>query len=233
MNANIELIIFDCDGVLIDSEIISATVLIAKLASIGVEIDNEYVQQNFLGCSFSTVKENIQQVFNKTISAAFESVYHNTLLQEFAIHLQPTAGIKQVLSQLNLPFCLATSSSRQRTDKALTIVGLTPFFVDGIFTASEVENGKPAPDLFLHAANVMAVAPKNCLVIEDSMAGVTAALAAGMQVIHYKGGKHLGEAMNKVSIAYPQVAVMQHWQNFQTLQPSLLSLSAQQQSEQH
>ena len=223
MNANIELIIFDCDGVLIDSEIISATVLIEQLSTIGIEININYIQQHFLGCSFSSVKEKIHKAFNVKLHNNFENEYRIALLTAFESNLQTTKGIKTVLSQLSVPFCLATSSSPQRTEKALSLVGLTPFFKETVFTASEVKNGKPAPDLFLHAAKKMKVAPENCLVIEDSMAGVTAALSAGMQVIHYKGGLHMSDATHAVSIQFPNVTVMQHWDTFITLQPALMA----------
>ncbi|XPF95450.1 HAD family hydrolase [Colwellia sp. RE-S-Sl-9] len=223
MNANIELIIFDCDGVLIDSEIISATVLIEQLSTIGIEININYIQQHFLGCSFSSVKEKIHKAFNVKLHNNFENEYRIALLTAFESNLQTTKGIKTVLSQLSVPFCLATSSSPQRTEKALSLVGLTPFFKETVFTASEVKNGKPAPDLFLHAAKTMKVAPENCLVIEDSMAGVTAALSAGMQVIHYKGGLHMSDATHAVSIQFPNVTVMQHWDTFITLQPALMA----------
>ena len=221
MSKPIELIIFDCDGVFIDSEIISANVLIDKLAIIGINIDIDYIQQYFLGCSFSTVKEKIYQAFNVKLQDTFENDYRTALLEQFDSDLQTTAGIKKVLSGLSVPFCLATSSSPQRTEKALSIVDLTSYFEGTVFTASEVKNGKPAPDLFLHAANTMKVSPEHCLVIEDSMAGVTAAISAGMQVIHYKGGLHMSDATHAVSEKYPQVAVMQHWNDFIKLQPTL------------
>ncbi|WAJ72211.1 HAD family hydrolase [Catenovulum adriaticum] len=221
MNNNIDLIIFDCDGVLIDSEIISATVLIDKLLTVGITIDIDYVQRHFLGCSFSSVKDMIHDQFNVTLANSFEYEYRIALLEEFDKSLQTTEGIKTILNQLTVPFCLATSSSPKRTETALNIVGLTSYFSQRIFTAAEVINGKPAPDLFLHAANKMKVKPENCLVIEDSMAGVTAALAAGMKVIHYKGGLHMSDEEHAVSKAYPEVEVMRHWNEFTKLQPTL------------
>ncbi|MCI2285264.1 HAD family hydrolase [Colwellia sp. MSW7] len=223
MKKNIRLIIFDCDGVLIDSEIISATVLIAQLSTVGIEIDVDYIQHHFLGCSFSSVKEKIHNAFNIQLSDSFEDEYRIALLKEFDTSLQTTQGIKTVLAQLNTPFCLATSSSPERTEKALSIVGLSSFFNNRIFTAKEVKHGKPAPDLFLHAAKTMQVAPQNCLVIEDSMAGVTAALSAGMQVIHYKGGLHMSTATHAVSKKYPNVTVMSHWDDFIKLQHALFN----------
>lgn len=223
MKKNIELIIFDCDGVLIDSEIISVTVLNAQLSSIGIEIDVDYIQQHFLGYSFSSVKEKIHNAFNIQLADSFEDEYRVALLKEFDTSLQTTQGITTVLTQLTTPYCLATSSSPERTEKALSIVGLSSFFSNSVFTANDVKHGKPAPDLFLHAAKTMQVAPQNCLVIEDSMAGVTAALSAGMQVIHYKGGLHMSAATHAVSKKYPDVTVMSHWNEFIKLQHLLFS----------
>lgn len=224
---NIELIIFDCDGVLIDSEIISATVLIDKLLSLGITIDIDYVQQHFLGRSFNSVKDHIKTQFNVALSDSFEYEYREALLAEFDNSLQTTQGVEAILTQLKVPFCLATSSSPKRTQTALNIVGLSAYFSERVFTAAEVINGKPAPDLFLHAANKMKVKPENCLVIEDSLAGVTAAKSAGMSVIHYKGGKHMTDKIHAVSKTYPEVKVMQHWNEFAQMQPLLSNIQVE------
>ncbi|MCQ8878709.1 HAD family phosphatase [Pseudoalteromonas shioyasakiensis] len=220
MTDNVELIIFDCDGVVIDSEIISARVLIQMLSDLGIHIDTHYVQQHFLGCSFKTVSEKIASAFGVDLPSQFESDYRNTLVTMFAEHLQPTAGIKNILLNLNVPFCIATSSSLLRTQKALHAVGFDSLFKN-IFTSEEVALGKPAPDLFLHAAATMNVSAKNCLVIEDSSAGVQAALSAGMQVMHYFGGQHLNRGVNHVHINFPDVALLDHWQSFFAAFPTL------------
>jgi HAD superfamily hydrolase (TIGR01509 family) len=220
MNTKIELVIFDCDGVVIDSEILSAQVLIDMLAELGVNIDRAYVQQHFLGCNFKTVTQNLLDTFNVTLAASFEADYREALLHEFETALLPTNSIKQVLQQLAVPCCIATSSSPKRTAKALSVVNLTEHF-NKVFTSSEVKNGKPAPDLFLHAAEQMGVKPQNCLVIEDSKAGVCAALAANMQVLHYSGGTHMQDAVNFVHQAYPDVAHLTHWDEFYNQYPAL------------
>jgi len=223
MSKQIKLVIFDCDGVLIDSEIISAEVLIEKLSVFGITIDVEYIQEHFLGFSFSSVKEKIYNAFNVKLEDSFEHEYRLALLENFETNLKTTVGIKQILENLDVPFCLATSSSPKRTEKALNIVALTTYFENTVFTASEVKNGKPAPDLFLHAAQSMNIEPKHCLVIEDSLAGVTAAITAGMQAIHYKGGLHMSSAPHVIAKKYPQVEVIEHWDNLQRLHPSLIA----------
>ncbi|WP_373083537.1 HAD family hydrolase [Zhongshania sp.] len=211
MNKNIKLIIFDCDGVLIDSEIISATVLIEKLRELSVDIDMGYVQRHFLGYSFKSVTEKVFATFSVSLPEGFEAEYRAALLEQFRQELQPTQGIKALLSALKLKFCLATSSSRERTSEALRISGLAGFFTATVFTAEDVTRGKPAPDLFQYAAAKMGVAPSECLVIEDSRAGVAAAIAAGMQVIHYTGGRHISGAVSQVSDEFPQVPVLDSW----------------------
>ncbi|PCC10235.1 HAD family hydrolase [Pseudoalteromonas sp. JB197] len=223
MNAKIDLVIFDCDGVVIDSEILSAQVLIDMLAYLTVNIDRGYVQQHFLGCNFKTVSQKIQNAFNVTLPNSFEDDYREALLNEFGSALSTTDGINEVLNNLAVPKCIATSSSPARTAKALDIVNLSNCFSNAIFTSSEVKRGKPAPDLFLHAAKQMGVKPEHCLVIEDSEAGVCAAINANMQVLHYSGGQHMQTAINYVRKAYPNVAHLTHWQQFFTAYPALKS----------
>ena len=185
-----DLIIFDCDGVLIDSEIISAETLIALVEPLGVAIDLVYVRQHFLGRSFPTVAETIRREFDVVLPPGFEASYRCNLLRKFEIGLRPTPGIETVLESLAVPFCVATSSSPERVRRSLDVVGLAKYFLDNIYTASQVENGKPAPDLFLYVADRQGVDPARCLVIEDSLPGLEAARAAGMEVWHFTGGSH-------------------------------------------
>jgi HAD superfamily hydrolase (TIGR01509 family) len=213
MNKNIKLIIFDCDGVLIDSEIISATVLIEKLRELGVDIDIQYVQRHFLGYSFTSVREKVLGNLGVDLPKEFEAEYRAVLLERFRRELQATHGVKALLSALKLKFCLATSSGHERTREALRISGLAEFFTANVFTADEVKQGKPAPDLFLYAAKKMGVPPSECLVIEDSLAGVTAAVSAGMQVIHYTGGLHISGSISPVLEIFPQQPVLKHWKD--------------------
>ncbi|MBW8190601.1 HAD family hydrolase [Neiella marina] len=218
---NPECVIFDCDGVVIDSEIISATVLIEKLAQQGINIDTQHVQQHFLGASFESVKTKIKNHFGVDLADSFEHEYRQQLLAAFETSLQVTEGFKDTLKRLRRPYCIATSSSIERTARALSIVGLTENFAGWVFTAQQVKHGKPAPDLFLYAAQQMAIPTHKCLVIEDSYFGVTAALKAGMVPLHYRGGKHLNNQITEVTERYPNVAVLEQWQQFEQHYPSL------------
>lgn len=185
------LIIFDCDGVLIDSEIISARMLVAELATLGVVIDLDYVARHFLGRSYPVVMAQIRAEFGLDLPPAFEEAYRTRLLDAFARELNVMPRVHGVLQELALPWCVATSSSPRRAEFSLKLTGLWLLAQGRVFTASEVANGKPAPDLFLHAAARMGVAPAACLVIEDSLTGIRAARAAGMEVWRFTGGSHL------------------------------------------
>ena len=184
------LIIFDCDGVLIDSELISATVLVEQLRLQGVDADLAYVFRNCLGRSFPAVADNVASFSGRPLPADFEDRYRSALLQSFEAGLRPMPGVVEVLDSLRVPYCVATGSGTERATRSIAIAGLGDRVRDRVFTASMVERGKPAPDLFLLAAKQMKAAPEDCLVIEDSHLGVQAARAAGMQVWRFTGGSH-------------------------------------------
>ncbi len=187
----IELVIFDCDGVLIDSEMISAQMLIATLRDFGIEVDLAYVARHFLGRSYPTVLKQIRDEFGVVLPPAFEDDYRDRLLTAFEQDLRAMPGVEAVLDRLAVPFCVATSSSPGRAHRSLAMVGLLDRFGGNVFTTSEVTLGKPAPDLFLHVAARMGVETGCALVIEDSMNGIQAARAAGMEVWRFTGGSHV------------------------------------------
>ncbi|NPD14356.1 HAD family hydrolase [Xinfangfangia sp. D13-10-4-6] len=187
-----ELVILDCDGVLIDSEIISARMLVQELAEHGVQIDLAYVARHFLGRSYPTVIAEIRRDFGVTLPDGFEEDYRNRLLDAFKRGLQIMPGVRDMLDALDVPVCVATSSSPRRVEMSLRLVDLWKRLGPVTFTAHEVAHGKPAPDLFLHAAARMGANPAACLVIEDSLPGIRAGLAAGMTVWRFTGGSHMG-----------------------------------------
>lgn len=221
-----DLIIFDCDGVLIDSEIISAQMLIAELAPFGVRIDLDYVARHFLGRSYPTVLKQIRTEFGLDLPEDFEARYRNRLLAAFERGLQVMPGIPTLLDQLALPWCVATSSSRLRAERSLEISGLSERVGGRLYTANQVERGKPAPDLFLLAAREMGVAPARCLVIEDSLNGIRAGLAAGMEVWRFTGGSHLaGQNLTPPEDAHPARSFAD-FAAFGTLWPEALAPAA-------
>jgi len=186
-----DLVIFDCDGVVIDSEVISLRMLLAELRALGVNVDHGYVVRHFLGRSYPVVMQQIRRDFGVELPEGFEADYRTRLLAAFDRQLAAMPGIGRVLDRLAVPFCLATSSSPERVRRSLQIVGLDEAFAGRITTASEVAHGKPAPDLFLLSAAKSGVDPHRCLVVEDSLPGLRAARAAGMTVWHFLGGSHL------------------------------------------
>lgn len=218
---DIELVIFDCDGVLIDSEILSATILIDQLAELDIQIGFDHVQEHYLGRSFPKVAEEISKCFGCELPQDFEHRYRQKLLAKFQTHLQKTTGIEGVLDRLAIKRCVATSSSPTRVSQSLQLVDLAQYFGEDVFTASEVAYGKPAPDLFLHAAGIMGVVPEKCLVVEDSLPGVEAALAANMGVLRFMGGSHLKNAAHEMSGPLSKVKTFDKWSNFFDISPEL------------
>jgi len=217
----VQLVIFDCDGVLADSEVISARVLAAELRPYGLTMDEDYIFRNFVGQSFPKVADKIRARFQLDVPQDFEAAYRAKLVDAFAEGLSRTPGLGDVLDHLSCPKCVATSSSPPRVARTLRITGLDGYFGKDVFTASEVQNGKPAPDLFLHTAAKMAVSPENCLVIEDSMAGILAARAAGMEVWRYIGGSHM-QGFSASDLATPAgVPVFDNWTEFYQMAPQL------------
>lgn len=189
--APIKLVIFDCDGVLVDSEPLAMRVLLELIAEQGIAIAPDVAFRSYLGRSLASISESLNQSHGAHLSEASLGGMRDRLYALYRQELQPTAWIAEVLAGLELPFCVASSSQLERIRLSLELTGLLPRFEGHIYSASMVQHGKPAPDLFLHAARQMGVAPENCLVIEDSPAGIQAARAAGMRVFAYVGGSHI------------------------------------------
>ncbi len=189
-----DLIIFDCDGVLVDSETLSTATTARLLTGIGFPIDAEGVAERFLGHSLKHLLETVGREMGRPVPDGFIEQVRAEIGEAFRRELQPIPGIAALLEQLHRQGrrrCVASSSMPDRIRLSLSLTGLLPFLEPHLFSASMVSRGKPAPDLFLHAAQAMGVDPARCLVIEDSLAGVLAAKAAGMRVVGFVGGSHL------------------------------------------
>lgn len=236
----INLIIFDCDGVLVDSEILSQRVLLCMLEKLGVVVSEDYFLTNFLGFNFKHVTAKVFQDFSVTLTNEFRERYRAELIDVFATELQQTNDLEWMLSQLTVDSCVATSGSPEKVKNSLHYTKLEDYFSGKVFTSSEVKSGKPAPDLFLHAAKKMGAEPKNCLVIEDSNAGICAAQAANMQIIRYVGASHLKIKANTTQMHsdvstgaitdvssdignHNSVCTIEHWQQLFEQVPSLIS----------
>lgn len=184
------LVIFDCDGVLVDSEPISFAVLRQTLTSAGVELEESHAYRQFLGKSMASITRMIAEEFEIALSEDHIESMRTELYARFQAELQPIPGIVDMLAGLTLPHCVASSSQPERIRLSLTKTGLIGFFEPNIFSATMVRKGKPEPDLFLHAAKSMGFAPGDCIVVEDSPAGIQAAHSAGMKVFAFTGGSH-------------------------------------------
>ena len=187
-----DLVIFDCDGVLVDSELLSCDCLAATLSRHGFRITRDEVMALFLGRSSSVVAEHFEARTGAPLPERFGEDMRAGLAECFTASLQRMPGIEEVIAALDRPYCLATSSDPGRLSVTLSVTGLAELFRDRTFTASMVKRGKPAPDLFLHAAAAMGADPARALVVEDSVPGVLAAKAAGMTVWGFVGGSHYG-----------------------------------------
>jgi len=193
------LIIFDCDGVLVDSEVLSCRCLCEALAGCGIEVGLEETLDLFLGRSLDAVLEHYQGL-GRSIPRQFPAELRAKVQETFRAALCPIEGIGSVLEGLKIPHCVASSSALDRVSLSLSLTGLARHFGDRLYTAQMVDRGKPAPDLFLYAARRMQADPARTLVIEDSVSGVRAAKAAGMAVWGFVGGSHYRSRDGRASL---------------------------------
>ncbi len=182
------MVIFDCNGVLVDSESIASTVLAEAFASVGVHITPQTVARRFHGRRQADIFDAVEAVTGKKLPAGFSADVTERTMQRIREELRPVAHAARALTWIRGPKAVASSSPFERIRASLEVTGLLGFFSDRLFSASGVFKGKPAPDIFLHAAARLHVDPAECIVVEDSVAGVTAALAAGMTPIGFVGG---------------------------------------------
>jgi HAD superfamily hydrolase (TIGR01509 family) len=182
---NWELIIFDCDGVLVDSEPIQNRVFARMLQDIGLMMSDEEHAQAFIGRSMADCLEIAEQLLGRALPPGFEGRLQAQTFDAFERELRSVPGVEQALDQITAPVCVASSGSVMKMRKTLALTGLLPRFAGRMFSATKVPRGKPHPDLFLYAAREMGAAPADCAVIEDSVAGVQAGVAAGMIVLGY------------------------------------------------
>ena len=201
MAATPGLVIFDCDGVLVDSEPIAIAVLIETVKALGVAIGTEAAYRDFLGRTLKSVSAALAADYGVAMDDAALADMRARLYARYEAALEPMPGVFALLDGLERPACVASSSVCERIEISLKLTGLFERFAPRIFSATMVARGKPAPDLFLYAAREMDVDPAACVVVEDSPAGVMAAKAAGMKVVAFTGGGHVGPAGLKDRLA--------------------------------
>ena len=183
-----QLVIFDCDGVLVDSERIAVRLEVGILAGLGMPLSESEIVERFVGRSPSVMRQAVEDHLGRPLPADWNSQFQHLYDEAYAAELRPVDGIEEALDAIAVPTCVASSSEPGSLRHKLELTGLYDRFAGRIFSASQVRNGKPAPDLFLLAAERMGVAPEACAVVEDSRFGVEAARAAGMDVFGYAGG---------------------------------------------
>ena len=189
-----ELVIFDCDGVLVDSEVIALRVTRRRLGEAGLRLTDEETRERFLGMRLDSVLRIAEAELGAPLPKEFPDDLSREILTAFAHELKGVERVRQAVKGLRARVCVASSSAPERLRLALRVAGYENLFAPNIFSAAEVAEGKPSPDLFLFAARAMGAAPKDCLVIEDSVAGVAAARAAGMMVFGFVGASHFSRA---------------------------------------
>ena len=203
---DISLVIFDCDGVLVNSEPLAVRILSDMLARRGLSLSIGEAYARFLGRGLGSIVADIEDEYGLRVTSADLAGMREDLAELFRNELQPIPHVGETVAAIarSRAVCVASSSLPERLRLSLTLTGLAPHFAGHVYSASEVARGKPAPDLFLHAARNLGVPPHKCLVIEDSSAGVAAARAAGMHVFGFYGGGHAAAANLRETLAAAQ-----------------------------
>ncbi|MBI3827291.1 MAG: HAD family hydrolase [Candidatus Rokubacteria bacterium] len=188
MGRPIRLVIFDCDGILVDSERVAVRVDVVVLAELGWAMTEADVVERFMGRTDADMASQIEAHLGRPLPANWEEPFQPLYRAAFETELKPVPGIVTALDEIATVTCVASSGSHERIRYTLGLTGLYHRFAGRIFSATEVAEGKPAPDLFLHAAKRMGVPAADCVVVEDSRYGIEAARAAGMRAFGYAGG---------------------------------------------
>jgi HAD superfamily hydrolase (TIGR01509 family) len=209
--ADSQLIIFDCDGVLVDSEPLAALAYERVYEKHGMSgVTGEVIGQ-CVGMKQADIIVRIKELTGHQFPAHADGDIWAETKQLFSDRLVPTKGLVSFLHHLSARRCVASSSSLERIHHSLGVTDLAPYFGDAIFSSSMVKRGKPAPDIFLHAASQMGAEPQNCVVIEDSPFGVEGAVAAGMKAIGYIGGGHIFPGHGEKLLARGAAAICADW----------------------
>jgi HAD superfamily hydrolase (TIGR01509 family) len=186
VETSVDAIVFDCDGVLVDSEVLSIRVQKRVLSDLGWEVEEADVAEMFMGCSKEFLLQRIETQLGRTLEPHWDAPYAAWFQKAFDEELREISGIANAIDDIALPKAVASNSSHKHVRSSLKKVGLLGRFEGLICSADDVARGKPAPDVYLLAANRLGVQPERCLAVEDSEFGAEAARSAGMQVLAYK-----------------------------------------------
>ena len=180
-----DLIIFDCDGTLVDSEYLCNLALQQQLAELGIDSDAEELMALYRGVKLNVILTSLESEFDTRFPDSFIPDYRLKVKHLFEQHLKENEGVKDLLASLKVPFCVASSAPRDKIEQALQVTGLAQYFNSNIFSSYEIDSWKPEPGIFLHAAKKMNVEPAQCYVVEDSLVGLQAANGAKMKSVYY------------------------------------------------
>ncbi len=207
-------VIFDCDGVLVDSELIGNRVLVDLANNYGANIDLEYALKHFKGNAMDICVEKIKTLVKEELPSDFIETYRTQSFEAFRNEIQPVKGVAEVLKGLTIPFCVASSGPENKIRLNLELTGLLPYFEGKIFSCYSLKKWKPEPDIFLVAAKALGVTPDECLVIEDSVLGVQAAKRGGFDVFGYTEYDHNNELPSLVTKSFNDMKMLQELMKF-------------------
>lgn len=178
-------VIFDCDGVLVDSEPLSNGMLVTMANELGASIDLDYAYRTFKGHSLQHCVEVLSQHLQRPLPPSFVDDFRRRSYELFEAEIKPISGVEVILKNLEIPFCVASSGPKEKIRLNLEKTGLLEYFENAIFSCYDIQSWKPEPDIFLHAASSMGFGVQDCVVIEDSFSGVTAAKRGGFEVLAF------------------------------------------------
>jgi HAD superfamily hydrolase (TIGR01509 family) len=195
-------IIFDCDGVLVDSEPIANAVLVEMANDFGANIDLQYAMTHFKGSSMQSCVDKISELIKEPLPDYFVETYRKRSFEAFKTDVKPVEGVKNVLENLDIPFCVASSGPVEKIKFNLELTGLLPYFENKIFSCYTINKWKPNPAVFLWAADIMKFKPKDCVIIEDSLTGVKAAKNGGFDVFGFTAHDYHNELEKEASLTF-------------------------------
>ncbi|MCC8381653.1 HAD family phosphatase [Xenorhabdus sp. PB30.3] len=195
-----KLIIFDCDGTLVDSEHLCNLALHEELRLLGLESDPTSLLKSYRGMKLAKIIESLEQHYCTIFPEDFESKYRCRMNSMLATNLKPNEGVEELLESLDISFCVASSAPMEKILLSLKVTGLLNYFKENIFSSYDINSWKPEPDIFLHAAQSMSTNPEDCLVVEDSYVGIEAAFNANMKSAYYNINSAMESKFNAIQI---------------------------------
>jgi HAD superfamily hydrolase (TIGR01509 family) len=198
-----KLVIFDCDGVLVDSEQISIKALVMCVNELGiVRSESDFDSRTYKGAKLTVILNAIERETSSKLPVDFERKYRKKMDELFCSELKAIDGVVQALSQIIYPVCVASSGPIEKIKRSLQLTGLAHKFADNLFSSYEIKSWKPEPGIFLHAAEKMGVDPKDCIVVEDALLGIDAAISAGMKSLAFVPEGDCSEYIERGAIAF-------------------------------